>query len=173
MLASYVKGHKHGLLCLFRDGVPWLVQEWDKDKQIGEFVIFWPDSGNPPITLPALVGNVNLATAVEGLVARQALSDLERTIDEGENDVKQGIAEWYKRLTNNRTLIRDFPAYPACRGSSLAASKDATKRDRWRRAAASSVANRQDSIKRIAQMSDANDAAIQNMWQLALQRSRL
>ena len=45
LYAEYQRGKKHGLLCFFQDGIPWLIQECDKGKPQDEYLVKWTENG--------------------------------------------------------------------------------------------------------------------------------
>jgi S1-C subfamily serine protease len=41
LFAQYVRGGKKGFVCVFQNGMPWLIQEWDKNQKNEEYLIGW------------------------------------------------------------------------------------------------------------------------------------
>jgi hypothetical protein len=94
LYAEYTRKRKAGLVCLFRDGVPWLIQEWDKGSVLGQYLVKFKEG------VPEAVPDVKLSPeeAKEALTAQQKLVDLEAEIKTGEADVKKAIREVDKRI---------------------------------------------------------------------------
>jgi len=75
---------KHGVTCLFKDGTPWLVQEWDKGELQSESVIV--RKGSDFVTVDD----------VEQLAkAKKRLSAAEKELSGTIHDVKASVREWF------------------------------------------------------------------------------
>jgi hypothetical protein len=92
--AQYSGGYKHGLVCLFKTGMPWLIEEWDRqdqEKSQSRYLVKW--SNNAP-SLPPVAQLIEYASAENDAreemdSARQQLTELERTIKANEDAAKQ------------------------------------------------------------------------------------
>jgi hypothetical protein len=71
---QYKGGKKHGTVCLFNDGQPWLVQQWKSDELQGQTVV------NPAI------GSEK--------DAEQAMEATEETLRDSEVELRRNLHEW-------------------------------------------------------------------------------
>jgi hypothetical protein len=115
--AEYKLGKKHGLICLFRDDMPWYVQQCDRGDFVMECLVTWKAGVSEALPEEKLTpeGVKELATA------RSKLSELEAQMDQGEAKLKKVVREWF--LEADREIKR---ARAADRG--VAARRDATNR---------------------------------------------
>ena len=80
------------MLCLFQDGVPWLIEKWkwrDKKDAQNTYIAKWPhDSPTAQLT-----GN----ESEEMDRARKQREKLEDTMATNEKDLKRKLADWYHK----------------------------------------------------------------------------
>ena len=77
-------GKKHGVTCLFKDGTPWLVQEWDKGELQSESVVV--RKGGDFVTVD---------DAEQLAKAKKRLSAVEKELSATIHDVKASVREWF------------------------------------------------------------------------------
>ena len=92
LYAEYKNGNKHGLICLYRERAPWLLQEWDNAKLEAEYLVSY--AGATPTVLPSS----NLAEHTDDLAAAQRqIEDLEENIRREQNKIKADAADWTRK----------------------------------------------------------------------------
>jgi len=84
--AEYGNGKKQGILCLFQDGMPWLIQEWEKAKAQNEYLVKWAQNSQRVLPTATLTGDDN----EEMSRAHQQLAVLEKT----EIEFKNSLRDW-------------------------------------------------------------------------------
>jgi hypothetical protein len=84
LYSQYKDGKKHGVTCLLKDGVPWLVQEWDKGTLQNETVV-------------AKKGNEYVAVddAQQLAESQKRLSAVEKQVAETESDLNKSLRKWF------------------------------------------------------------------------------
>ena len=89
--AEYKRGKKHGLTCLFRDDLPWYVQQYEKGDLVGAYLV--TQKSNP---LEAIrEQDLTPDGAKECALARNKSSELESQMDQGEVKLKKSVREWF------------------------------------------------------------------------------
>jgi antitoxin component YwqK of YwqJK toxin-antitoxin module len=137
LFAQYVRGGKKGFVCTFEDGMPWLVQEWDKDQKIEEYLIGW-NAGVPAISDTESLSNQ--AEVAELARARTHLAELEDKLTDEETDVKRELAEWFRELDREIKQKRVAASSMRKRGETSSALKARSAAEQaalgalWRRA---------------------------------------
>lgn len=91
--AEHKCGNKHGLFCLFRDDLPWLIQEWEKKTIQNEYIVEYLAEG--PRLTP--VDQMNDRQREEYGRAVSELAVLESTLKKNEAQLKQDLAKWYRQ----------------------------------------------------------------------------
>jgi hypothetical protein len=93
LYAEYTAGRRDGLLCFFRDGAPWLVQEWDGDQARNEYLVQWQDAG------PRIVPRAKMTKAEheERIDAMEKLAALQAAMGRTESQLKRDLAEWFRK----------------------------------------------------------------------------
>lgn len=124
LFREYSRDRKNGLVCLFSKGLPWLIQEWDKNSFVAEYLIEF--TGRVPSVVPKKdLGPEKLKELVG---ARKRLYELEAELRKREVEIKKRLVVWYReedrRIKQKRAAIRG----PAVR-------RDITDRVNARRAA--------------------------------------
>jgi hypothetical protein len=92
LYAEYARGNKNGLVCLFRDGMPWLIEEWKSGRMGGQYLVKWSEGSPSVVPRAALQGD----DAKEFASAQKRLYELEAAIDREETELKQELREWYR-----------------------------------------------------------------------------
>ena len=102
LYAEYTKGRKTGLVCLFREDMPWWIQQWDKNNLAAEYLLKWAD-GVPNVIPKAKLGAEEVKELAD---ASKTLSELETKTEEGEKRFKKELMAWYReedeRIRNQR-----------------------------------------------------------------------
>jgi len=142
LYAEYLRGRKNGLVCLFRDGRPWFVQECDKGEVVAEYLVRIAAGKSVPVA----VRNWNPEDAHEYRAAVNTLDSLDNQMKEGEDKLKKGLMDWYRKQTQRQRQELFTKLAPQRR-------EDAREREMARRAA--------------------DNAAFERMWRAALHRSGL
>ena len=83
LYAKYQDNKKHGITCLFKDGKPWLIQEWDKGTLQNETMLVRKGSDYVAVD--------NAAQLAE---AQKKLSAVETEVAETETDLKTNLRKW-------------------------------------------------------------------------------
>ncbi|MEX0710871.1 MAG: trypsin-like peptidase domain-containing protein [Pirellulales bacterium] len=137
--AHYKRGRPDGLMCLFRRGLPWLVQEYVLGTPKARYLVDF-STGQAAVSL---AGNALGAGDGDELQAGMAqLAALEERMVEGENLLKRELLEWYRdedKLLKQDRVSQLAPAKRlerAKRRSARAAANDARMRELWRMALA-------------------------------------
>jgi S1-C subfamily serine protease len=137
LFSQYVRGGKKGFVCVFDDGMPWLVQEWDKNRMHGEYLVKW-NAGVPTVCDSKQVsGQADIGQLA---AARERLAELEQDFKAEETDIKRELAQWFREL--DREIKRQ-------------------------RAAAVNVRKRKDTLGALKARSAAEKAALGQMWRRA------
>ena len=84
LYSKYKDNKKHGVTCLFKDGAPWLIQEWDKGALQNETVVVHKGSGF-----------VAVDNAEQLAKAKARLSAVEKDLAETESDLKTSLRKWF------------------------------------------------------------------------------
>ena len=87
--SKYNDGKKQGVTCLFKDGTPWLIQEWDKGTLQNETVLVRKGSDY-----------VAVDDAAQLAEAQKKLSAVEAEIVETDRDVKNSLRKWFADETD-------------------------------------------------------------------------
>lgn len=93
---EYLSGRQHGLTCLFKGDLPWLLLEYDKGKLVKAHIAHFDRSG----TAQVASYDDPEKTAKDQSQLAEALAELEKVrakIDEGEGLVKQRVRDWHKK----------------------------------------------------------------------------
>lgn len=91
LYAEYKRDKKHGAVCLFREDLPWFVQEYDMGEVKAEYLVKWKDGAAEATARDRLAPEDLRETAA----ARSRLADLETALERTEDDVKKSLREWY------------------------------------------------------------------------------
>jgi antitoxin component YwqK of YwqJK toxin-antitoxin module len=90
---QYLRGEKDGVICLFQNGMPWLIQDWDKGKLLTEYFVKGAQGGPRIVpTTPATGDEKAKASEVH-----EQLNALDKKMEEGERKLKQFLNGWYKK----------------------------------------------------------------------------
>lgn len=89
LYADYKYGRKHGLLCLFQAGSPWLIQEWDKGNVQNEYLVKFSE------LMPKAQMNAEESEEYRKAITELAL--LEAMLKENETELKRNLAKWYRK----------------------------------------------------------------------------
>jgi len=91
LYADYKRGKKHGLVCLFREDLPWFIQEYDAADVATEYLVKWKEG-----TAEALSRNRLQADDLRELIsARTKLTEMENQLEKSESDVRKSLREWF------------------------------------------------------------------------------
>lgn len=85
---EYTKGNKNGLTCLFREDVPWYIQEWDNGALKGGYLVKW--TGTTPVVI-STEQSASGENKADFETAADQLSQLEKERKDAENLLKQEI----------------------------------------------------------------------------------
>ncbi|MGO8749328.1 MAG: hypothetical protein ACLQNE_25485 [Thermoguttaceae bacterium] len=130
--AEYKKGKKQGVCCLFRDGLPWVVQDFDKGQVQSSYLVKF--TGVTPAVRAATALSDPEKKELES--AEQKLNELEEQMADGQQKVKKVVSVSYQKLKQARASRHSVAAREADRQRD-AAAHDAEMRqnqDYWRRA---------------------------------------
>ena len=72
LYAEYKRDKKHGTVCLFRDDLPWFIQEYDMDDLTAEYLVRWKEGTSEAIPRAKLASEDLRETAA----ARTKLTEL-------------------------------------------------------------------------------------------------
>lgn len=137
LFAEYVRNGKKGLVCVFQSGMPWLIQEWDKNQMTHEYLVRW-NAG-----VPRLVDCDNLAGPAESqevAAAHDRIAELEAVFLDEETEVKQDLAAWFRETNRQLKQQRAAAVSVRKRGQIIGAmnARDAQEQSNlggmWRRA---------------------------------------
>jgi hypothetical protein len=81
---KFKDNEKDGMTCLFKDGTPWLVQEWDKNALQNETVLVRKGSDY-----------VAIDDAQQLAHAQERLSTVEKELAETDRDIKTSLRKWF------------------------------------------------------------------------------
>ncbi len=87
--AEYKQGKQTGLICLFRDDLPWFVQEYDRSDVPTEYLVKWSDGKGEAIPHDRLPPEDLRETAA----ARDKIRDLESELARSEEGLKQALRD--------------------------------------------------------------------------------
>jgi S1-C subfamily serine protease/antitoxin component YwqK of YwqJK toxin-antitoxin module len=96
LYAEYKRGNRDGVLCFFQNDRPRVVQEWDKEKLIAEYIVSWTGAG-PKVVSKNECRDSALGTELTDALTQ--LADLEAQIEVGEDELKKELREWYQEET--------------------------------------------------------------------------
>jgi hypothetical protein len=87
---EYQHGRKHGVLCYFQNGIPRLIQAWEKGKRTSEYFVKWMKDG------PRVLSPDQLAGDDTGNMNRAALdlAELDRNMRKNEKELKKNLKNW-------------------------------------------------------------------------------
>lgn len=86
LYSQYKENKKHGITCLFKNGVPWLIQEWKTGNMTSEAVF----------TSSKKKGWKSVEDPEQLADAKKKLSDIEETLKETDIDAKKHLREWFR-----------------------------------------------------------------------------
>ncbi|MCD4728197.1 MAG: trypsin-like peptidase domain-containing protein [Pirellulales bacterium] len=89
LYVDYKYGRKHGLLCLFQAGSPWLIQEWDKGNIQNKYLVKFSE------LVPKAQMNAEESEEYGKAITELAL--LEAMLKENEAELKKTLAKWYRK----------------------------------------------------------------------------
>ena len=92
LYAEYTRGNLDGLACLFRNGVPRLVEEWDAGRHTKEYLVVLRQQ-KPAAVLLRDLGEEEAKEAAE---AQRMLSTVWTQMEDGERELKKGLWEWFR-----------------------------------------------------------------------------
>jgi hypothetical protein len=102
LYAEYQNDKKHGVLCYFQDGIPWLIQECDKGQPQNEYLVKWMGNGPRVLSTAQLAGD----DAAEVSRASQQLATLERKMSNNERLLERKVANWVTGIKNQEKRDR-------------------------------------------------------------------
>ncbi|MGA2616447.1 MAG: hypothetical protein ABSF26_02485 [Thermoguttaceae bacterium] len=102
LYAQYKDDKKHGVTCLFKDGVPWLLQQWNMGILESETIVVRKGDG-----YVSAEGSEQLAQAQKKLSAVEE----ERTADEGE--LNSNMRRWFSESRKQAEEEKDKALYKA------------------------------------------------------------
>jgi hypothetical protein len=91
LYAEYKHDKKHGTVCLFREDLPWFIQNYDMGEVTAEYLVKWKDGAAEAIAREKLAAEDLRETAE----ARARLMQLEAELERNEADVKKALREWF------------------------------------------------------------------------------
>ncbi len=92
LFAQHKRGNKHGLICLFRNNLPWLLQEWDKGSLQSGYLVSY--SENRYNLIPKT--QFSDRQTEEYGTAQSELALLESSFEDDGNQLKRELAQWYR-----------------------------------------------------------------------------
>jgi S1-C subfamily serine protease len=98
LYAKFVRGRKDGLLCLFRDDLPWLIQQWDKDQLVDSCLVKFE------VGVPRAIPETKLSEeeTTEYLEAKKELSELAAEMEANEDKLRVALRAWYREEDQRR-----------------------------------------------------------------------
>ena len=132
LYAERVRGRKRGLVCLFEGGLPRLIQEWEGDKLLREFLIeFTGDT--PVVTAKEKLDPERLRSF---LAAHTELAELEEDLAQQEKELKKELADEVASLKQKLAAERSVMGRKAISAAikKRNQAKDAAAGAFWRRA---------------------------------------
>ncbi|HUT88730.1 MAG TPA: hypothetical protein VMY37_04495 [Thermoguttaceae bacterium] len=104
---EYSRGRKNGLSCLFDKGLPWLIQEWDKNTLVDEYLVKFADGKSTVVSwaklepvgpdLPPKVFEKRIEKMKEFVSAKRRLRMLELKMQKHEVKIKKEVLTWYRK----------------------------------------------------------------------------
>lgn len=91
LYADYKRDKKEGLVCLFREDLPWFIQECDGGDVKAEYLVRWHES-KPEVLSRSLLQGDDLREIIS---ARTKLAELESQMERSESELKKTLREWY------------------------------------------------------------------------------
>lgn len=92
LYAEFKRDKRNGLLCFFREGKPWLIQEWSMDAIQDEYLVKY--SAGTATVVPG--AKAQGKDAEDFTAAKEKLDELEKQLWENEAQLKRGLAKWYR-----------------------------------------------------------------------------
>lgn len=138
LFAQYVRGGKKGFVCVFDGGMPWLLQEWDKDQLQGEYLVKWNAGVSTTSPSDQVAGQADMAHLA---AARERLTQLEEELEAEETAIKRELAQWFREV--DREIKKQ-------------------------RAAASNLRKRKETLGALNARSAAEQAVLGGMWRRAI-----
>lgn len=93
--AQYASGRKRGVLCLFRDALPWMVQEWDKDRVTAGYLIKW-NGAEPSLSARDQASDLDKA---QFDAAEKYLAELEEGLRADESESQKDLARGLREIS--------------------------------------------------------------------------
>lgn len=131
LYAEYLNGQRHGPLCFFTADVPCLVQEWRYGKLATEYFVRDAELDGMPI--PAAELSPGSGDGRQFQLRQQQLNDLLADIEQNEKEVKQKIAEGYRKEYERQRRERAISQSAAKREAILSRTegRNANKAAAW------------------------------------------
>lgn len=119
---EYKRGTKHGLTCVFRNDLPWYIQEYDKGNLACVYLVIQKSGSFEAIREKDFTPE----HARECALARDRLADLESQVDQREANVKKSVREWFlevdRDIKQERAAAQSVQARQAAIGRANARS---------------------------------------------------
>jgi hypothetical protein len=90
---DFKNGRKHGMVCLFQAGVPWLIQEFDRGNRQSEHLVRTVNGALRVLTEAEMNGE----TKADREKAAEQLLALEAKLKESETKLRSEMADWYRK----------------------------------------------------------------------------
>jgi len=84
LYSKYQDNKKDGIICLLKDGSPWLIQEWNKGDLQSETLVVRKGSDFVAANDEKQLGE-----------AQKRLSTVEKELNDTENDLKKSMGKWF------------------------------------------------------------------------------
>jgi len=95
LFAEFKSDKKHGLVCFFREGRPWLIQKCVFGVVKEQYLVRHQEGA--PTATP--VSQLRGEDSKEATEAEERLADLEKDLSENEAQLKRGLTQWYRDET--------------------------------------------------------------------------
>lgn len=137
LFAEYVRNGKKGFTCVFQQGLPWLLQEWDANQKKREYLVKW-NAGVPTVVEEDAFSMQ--PAAAESALASKRMSEFEAQFQEEETEAKRDVAEWAREIDRELKQHRTAPSTRRQQGEPLGVDKATSVDERrafertWRQA---------------------------------------
>jgi hypothetical protein len=126
LYAEYATGNKNGLLCLFREQLPWFVQEWQEGVFKEEYLVMYVDKA--PKALPS--AKFAEADVADCDSAREQLGAVERRLGRDEDELKRNVASWSRKMDRLPKQSKVPPPSPSAKRGTVVPSNEDRERAR-------------------------------------------
>ena len=95
LYSEYNRGNRHGITCLFADGCPWIVQEYERGSTLTEYYVDFKSGAAKLVPMDAITVYDEKLDFAD---AHEKLTDLDGVLQQGEASVRKAVQDQIKAM---------------------------------------------------------------------------